>query len=267
MINFFKLLRAVGTLLVVVGCLLVWADSRWASGQAVPPLEPPKWSVGDYWKVECEVYDSGKIVKGPVNPGWRAKQTWLFQVEGMENIQDQPYFVVSIKPQGDNKCPYWFRYWFRETDRHIGRQELHHQSATGGKSRSIGPPVVRKDFPPDAPSPFFADNFPSLPLTTPLFNTDQSLTPFSPRKGISAIYQEVDGTPALNFMSGAEAPLLKKDAPAAPPGNRLVKIIATANKVEQQVWNPGHPWCVYGERAHQGKPSRRYWLVESGRVD
>jgi len=265
MSNIFSRILFQSALYLLMVSLLVGADLRWASAQAVSPLEPPKWSVGDWWTVECQVYDSGKTVKGPVPPGWRPKQVWRFQVEGIENIEDQPYFMVSIKPQGDNKCPYWFRYWFRESDRHIGRQELHHPSATAGKKGNIGPPVVRKEFSPASAGPFFGDQFPSLPLTMPLFRGDQPFMPFSSRRGKFDIHQEVGGVSAMKFMGGSEAPLLKEDAPLTPDANRMVKITATSNNVEQQVWNPAHPWCVYGERVQNDKPFRRYWLAEYGK--
>ena len=91
-------------------------------------------------------------------------------MEDSESIAGQPYFVVSIRPDYGNRCPYWFRYWFRVSDRFVGRSELHHTEHAASKPSAIGPSVVRQDFADMPPGPFLTDEFPSLPLSMPLFN-------------------------------------------------------------------------------------------------
>src|SRR4030067_891268 len=119
-------------LILIVSILLL---SSIGAAQNMTPLSPPKWSIGDWWVVECQVYDFRKVVLGSREPGWGPKQAWRFQVDSADSIEGEPYFVVSVRPMKDNACPYWFRYWFRVSDRYVARHELNHPSSKGTKTR------------------------------------------------------------------------------------------------------------------------------------
>jgi len=47
-------------------------------------------------------------------------------------------------------------------------------------------------------------------------------------------------------------------------GNLRTTLTKHAKVQENQYWNQGMPFPVYGERADQTRTSRRYWLVEAG---
>jgi hypothetical protein len=234
------------------------------AAQRISPLNPPKWSVGDWWIVECQVYDYGEMVSGPHKPGWGPKQTWRFQVDSTDSIEGQPYFVVSIRPMRDNSCPYWFRYWFRTLDLYVGRYELYHPIGTGTKIREIGPPVVTKNFSPMGSNPFFSNKFPTLPMTVPLFNLDREFASFSASGGKFETFQETTEADPLVVEEKADWNLLSKIKTGLMDKNRLVTIRTASNIIEQQYWTPTLPWSVYGERYDKADIARRYWLVEVG---
>jgi hypothetical protein len=218
--------------------------------------------MGDWWVVECQVYDLKKVVSGPRQPDWSPRQAWRFQVDSTDTIEGEPYFVVSVRPIKDNSCPYRFRYWFRVSDRYVARHELHHPVNTGTKTREIGPPVVTKDFSPAGSSPFFSGKFPTLPITVPLFNLNRESASFSASGGKYETYLEVQGP---TVEGKADSALLPRIKTRLADKNRLVTISAGSNISEQQYWNPELPWSVYGERYHKTDISRRYWLVDMGK--
>lgn len=247
---------------IVAACLAlaVLFLSGLAAGQMVPPPAPPPWSVGDWWVVECQVYDTGKVVRG-AKPGWTPRQGWRFEVEGSESMAGQPYFVVSIRPDRGNLCPYWFRYWFRVSDRYVGRSELHHADPAASKPRSIGPPVVRQDFAGMPPGPFLSDEFPSLPLAMPLFDAAHAMSAGDDESEVSQAFEELPGFRVLEKADSRMAARL-----GARTGNRslLARIIATSGTTVRQYWDSELPWCLYGERTENGREFRRSWLVDAG---
>jgi hypothetical protein len=242
--------------------LIIFTLAGSAAGQATSSLTPPPWSVGQWWIVECQVYDLGKVVRG-AQPGWRAMQTWRFQVEKKEQLAGQPYFVVAVKPVKDNSCPYSFRVWYRVSDRFVGRQELIHPTPTPGKPKVIGPPAVSQDFLNDAAAPFFTEEFPNLPLTMPLFNVAQKSLSFqAAQEGpLSQTVEEV--SPAV--MDKANAAFRARMGANLSTQNVLIKVSAAGNVSESQYWNAGLPFPFYGERFDQTHTSRRYWLVDTGK--
>ncbi len=232
-------------------------------GQSYPP-NPPSWSLGDWWIVECQVFDLGKVVSRTREPAWSPKQAWRFQVENIDSIKDQPYFVVSVRPMEGNSCPYWFRYWFRVSDRYVGRQELFHPTGTVSKTREIGPPVVTKDFPLTGAAPFFSGKFPMLPITVPIFNLDRSFVSFGASGGKFETSQGIEEAEESAVVQKADSNLLSRVRTKLMSGNKLITISTPTDINERQYWNPEIPWCVYGERFDKSYLSRRYWLVEMG---
>jgi hypothetical protein len=219
--------------------------------------------VGQWWVVECQVYDVGKVVKG-AQPGWRPAQAWRFQVDQIEQLAGQPYYVVSVKPVKADTCPYSFRFWFRVSDRFVGRQELIHPTSTPTKPRVIGPPVVTQDFLSQAAAPYFPDEFPSLPVTMPLFSVAQNSASFAntPEGDLTQTMQEV----SPEVMEKANKTLVAKMSPSLTTQNLSIKVMnKDANVSEQQYWNSGLPFPFYGERFDQTYTSRKYWLVDMGK--
>ena len=227
-------------------------------------MSPPQWSVGDWWIVESQVYDAGKVVAGS-QPGWRPKQAWRFQVEKIDSIGDQPYFVVSVKPINENSSPYSFRFWFRVSDLYVGRQELIHPNPTASKPKVIGPPVVTKDFSATDAAPFLLTGFPTLPMTVPLFNMEEK--PFSYKAGgrVFQLSQELEKVDGLTISEKVDAKLLKKMGADSLNQAMLIKINTKSGIGERQYWKDGMPWCIYGERLDKTYTSRRYWLVDMGK--
>jgi hypothetical protein len=231
-----------------------------AVAQDVSTSAPPAWSVGDWWVVECQVYNTGKVHRGAI-PGWTPRQGWRFEVEGTESIAGQPYFVVSIRPNHGNRCPYWFRYWFRVSDRYVGRSELNHAEHAASKPSSIWPSVVRQDFTDMSPGPFLADEFPSLPLSMPLFNARHKPLAGDDKSDVSQAFEDLAVSEVLQKVDSRMA--LKLEAQAG--GRNKVVLFRTLEITERQYWNSEMPWCLYGERTENGHDVRRYWLVDVGR--
>jgi hypothetical protein len=233
--------------------------------QQAPSLTAPTWSEGDWWVVECQLYHTGKVVPGAATAGWTARQSWKFRVESVTSLADQPHYVVTVHPRSDNACPYWFRYWFRATDRRVSRTELHHPEPSADKTRSIGPPAVVTDYSDQEPAPFLSGEFPALPMTVPLFDADPRPRVFGSQPGPPGIVQEVNEAARSALVQNAD-PRLKSILEVSPPENsRLVSIRSDIDGVERQYWLIDLPWCAYGERDGSQQMQRRYWLVDMGK--
>ena len=243
--------------------LIIFTFCGLAGSQAIPSLSPPTWSVGEWWTVQCQVYDLGKINKG-VQPGWRPSQAWRFQVEKIEQLADQSYYVVSVTPVQDNSCPYSFRYWFRVSDRFIGRQELVHPTPDPSKPKIIGPPTVTRDFFTGPAAPFLTGDFPTLPVIMPLFAVTMKSMTFKPASG-EQLSQKVEEVSLAAVMKKANPDLMAKSEKSLTQGNVLITLTQASNVSESQHWNAGLPFPVYGETFDQTYTSRRYWLVEVGK--
>ncbi len=238
-------------------------------------LKPPAWSVGDWWILNSQVYDAGVIVPG-AEPRWLPPQVWHFQVEGRELLENQTYFVVAIRPRDGNPSPYWFRFWFRESDRYVGRYELHHpEPPVGKRMRNLDAAAVRKNFDPNHSLPFLTSKLPALPLTFPVFADVRQIAsrgvqerqarsvpaPFiGPEFELSQEIQSVDTTVFAEKVPG------DVELPGMGPAEQtvLITIRTTTAVIEEQYWNPQQPWCVYGQRLENSIVTRRYWLVEAG---
>ncbi len=234
-----------------------------ASSQTIPSLSPPAWSVGDWWTVQCQVYDLGGVDKR-VQPGWRPNQSWHFQVEKIEPLADQPYYVVAVTPVQENSSPYSFRYWFRVSDRFIGRQELIHPTPARSKPRIAGPPTATRDFFNGGDAPFFTDEFPTLPVNMPLFNVEMGSKDFEPASGEHRS-QKVEELSLPALKEKANPDLIAKNEKTLNQRNMLITLAKAANVKDTQHWNMGLPFPVYGETFDRTYTSRRYWLIEIGK--
>lgn len=262
--------RQIGQLLCIVVMLCIPAGMSGAQ-----EFTPPTWSVGDWWIVNSQVYDAGKIVPG-AEPRWLPPQVWHFQVEGQELLENQNYFLVAIRPGDGNPSPYWYRFWFRQSDRYVGRYELHHPESSGSKrTRNLDAPSVGKNFDPALRLPFLTSKLPALPLTLPVFAEVRQSTPRGVRgnstRSIPAHYigpefelsQEIQPVDASTFT--AKTPDDVELLSTSPENQHvLVTIRTSAAMLEEQYWNPQYPWCLYGQRLENSVVTRRYWLVETG---
>ncbi len=213
--------------------------------------------------MQCQVYDPGKIDKR-VQPGWRPSQAWRFQVEKIEPLADQSYYVVSVTPVQGNSCPYAFRYWFRVSDRFIGRRELIHPTPAASKPRTAGPPTVTTDFFNGPAAPFFTDEFPTLPVNMPLFAVNTAPLAFAPASG-EPRSQQVAEVSLAALMEKANPEMLAKNEKNLAPQNVLITLSKASTVSESQHWNLGQPFPVYGETFDRTYTSRRYWLIEVGK--
>jgi hypothetical protein len=236
-----------------------------AAAQQVPTLAAPRWSEGDWWVVDCQLYHTGKVVAGPAEPGWTPRQSWKFRVDFIESIDDQPHYVVSVRPQAGNTCPYWFRYWFRASDRRVSRMAMHHPEPSDKKARSIGPPVVVTNHSAAEPSPFVSIDFPALPLTVPLFGLTSGSGASAPAQGDSDVVQRVEEAGRSAVVRNADPSLKSFLETSSRENSQLIKIISVAGSEERQYWLADLPWCSYGERIGPQQMQRRYWLVDMGK--
>ena len=127
-------------------CLMACAMAVPFAAMAGPPNAAtlsaiqPTWTIGDWWTVESQRYDHGENRAG-VTPGWLDKETWKFSVDATNSADGVPCYEVSVKPEGNNRCPYWFIYSFRKSDLLVMRRELH-QPSSGKTGRPASAPVV-----------------------------------------------------------------------------------------------------------------------------
>jgi hypothetical protein len=236
-----------------------------AAAQQTPPLTAPYWSEGDWWVVDCQLYHTGKVTAGPAKPGWTARQAWKFRVESVESIADQPHYMVSIRPHLGNACPYWFRFWFRMSDRSVSRGELHHPEPSDSKPLNIGPPVVVTDYSNSEPSPFLSSDFPALPMTVPLFGASPRSQVFASVHGHAEIVQQVEEAGRSAVIQNADPQLRSYLEASSKENSILVRISSDTSGVEKQYWHADLPWCTYGERIGPQQMQRRYWLVDMGK--
>ncbi|GAK55056.1 hypothetical protein U27_01887 [Candidatus Vecturithrix granuli] len=240
-------------------------------------IEPPAWAVGDWWVVKTQRYDSGGIIRKDTPPRWLPPQAWRFDVEQQESIAGQPYFVVAVRPIEDNPCPYWFRYWFRQSDRYIARYELHQLKSSTANTRNLASSVVRKDFDPAGTTPFLTTTFPTLPLAVPVFAVEsENSETFANEQSISStapayaspefeMLQEVQSIAVKSLTEKAHPDFLGLVGNIPQEGNVFITISTTIALQEKQHWNPQFPWCIYGESVENSEITRRYWLVKMGR--
>lgn len=255
--------------------VILCPPSGWVNAQEV---QPPAWSVGDWWIVKSQRYDLGEIVDEERQPRWLPLQTWRFEVENQETIADQGYFVVDIRPVEDNPCPYRFRYWFRRSDRYVGRYDmLPLKSASITRTQKSDSSVVRKRFDPNKTTPFLTTKFPMLPLTMPVFTTfGETFSPLAEdmtiRSQTSASYtgpefdiiQEVRNVDVQSLAEKAHPAFLGFIGNLPQSGNVYITLQASPSIQETQHWNPRFPWCMYGERLEHGTLIQRYWLITYG---
>jgi len=231
-----------------------------ALGELAAALDaPPAWSPGQWWVVESQTYNTGKIRLGDT-PGWEPKVGWRFQVEGTEAPEGEPYYVVVVTPLEGNKCAYTFRYWFRVSDRFLGRREVRHPARDPEVQKDIGPPVVVRSFN-NNPNPLSNFEFPALPATIPVFS---SRAHASSAGTMSRRTQAATRISTADMKDKADPAFMAKVGARVAPDSSLFKINQGARVIESQYWNAGLPWCVYGEQSDETFTSRRYWLVDMG---
>ncbi len=243
-------------------------------------LKPPAWSEGQWWIMECQRYDFGDVVAGSIS-GVTPIQTWKFEVVDQKNIGKIPHYIVSIRPINENACPYWFRIWFRQSDRFVSRYELHHTTQNKDKNKNMTPKVVYRNF--SDQRPFLSNEFPALPLTTPLFdlpsekefviaekNQSRTIIPGRHKKNQfrnqsrKIIMQNVKTATEKNVAKVARFKDSKKSRSYLREDNLQISMKSNKNAEISQIWNKNVPWCVYGKKSRQGKTLREYWLVEFG---
>jgi hypothetical protein len=246
-----------GLFLLMIFCFLT------AQGGVAAALDaPPAWSPGQWWVVESQTYNTGKIRRGDT-PGWEPKVRWRFQVEGTEDLGGEPYYVVAVTPLEGNKSAYTFKYWFRVSDRSMGRREVSHPARNPEVQKDIGPPVVARSFN-NNPNPLSNFEFPALPATIPVFSSQAQASSADGPLTMAQRTQAATKISAADLKGKADPDFMTKVGARVTSDSSLVKISQGAGVTESQYWNAGLPWCVYGEQSDKTYTSRRYWLVDMG---
>jgi hypothetical protein len=238
----------------------------------------PVWHVGDWWTVESQIFDQGEKRAG-AGPGWLAKEAWDFFVVATNSIAGEPCYQVSVKPKEPNRCPYSFCYWFRSSDLLVMRRELH-QPIASRTGRPASVPVVQVDYSNDEQMPFVPADFPSLPLTVPLFAGDmtktygaglapgkQSSPPRAARSFAASVTQTFHPNAKLAPEDAVASNRLRTAAPARGQTPSGVFVLAHSKETyERQSWSGDLPWHSYAEKWEQGSLVRKSWLSDRGRV-
>jgi hypothetical protein len=246
-----------GLFMLMISCFFI------VQGEVAAALDaPPAWSPGQWWVVESQTYNTGKIRHGDT-PGWEPKVGWRFQVKGIEDLGGEPHYVVAVTPLEGNKCAYTFRYWFRVSDRTVGRREVRHPARNPEVQKDIGPPVVARSFN-NKPNLLSNFEFPALPVTIPVFSSRAHASSAGTPRTLSQRTQAATKISTEEMKDKADPAFMAKVGARVTPDSSLVKISQGAAVIENQYWNAGLPWCVYGEQSNETFTSRRYWLVDMG---
>ncbi len=249
-----------------------------ALGISAHAAEATKWSVGSWWIIQSQTYNSGGIMTGEENIGWEKKQVWRFEVTGTQQINNDAYFVVLIRPVEGNPCPYVFRFWYRKADLFVGRYEVLYPETTDGII-SEATKTVRKEFTGNTPTPFATLYFPNLPANiSPLLHdpdTAPAPVPAAARVASRTALPESANQPGVPVQ---HVEILDDNvAPPMPvmPHSRMMRSRSTGSPtrlfkiqygptVEKQYWNPQLPWSYYSESDETSSLKRRSWLVDYG---
>jgi hypothetical protein len=232
-------------------------------GEVAAALDaPPVWGPGEWWVVESQTYNTGKIRRGDT-PGWEPKVGWRFQVKGIEDLGGEPHYVVVVTPLESNKCAYTFKYWFRVSDRLMSQREVSHPPRNPEVQKDIGPPVVTRSFN-NNPNLLSSFEFPALPVTIPVFSSRAHASSGGAPLKLSQRTQATTRISTEDMKGKADPAFMAKVGARVTADSSLVKISQGAGVIESQYWNVGLPWCVYGEQSDKTFTSRRYWLVDMG---
>lgn len=241
-------------------------------GISCATAEIPQWSVGTWWVVETQSYNSGGIKRGEENIGWQAKQAWRFEVSDTEMINNDAYYVVLIRPAEGNPCPYVFRFWYRTTDLFVGRYEVLYPETSGGVLTETTK-TVRKELTGENPAPFAISYFPNLPANiSPLFlgaeaGLSENANQTADQTGIPIQHVEMlNSTQAISSAMSAAAPDQRIQASLSEETSTPTRLITIQHgaSIEKQYWNPQLPWSYYSESQGASSLRRRFWLVDYG---
>ncbi len=229
-------------------------------------LQPPRWSVGDWWTVDCQVQDLAPMMPG-AKPGWREKQSWRFIVEKEEPFDGRPHFVVAVQPIENNACPYSFRYFLRKPDLFVSRVDMIHPQGSRGRAAKAG--TVTKTFTGGPAAPYAAPSFPTLPMLVPIFgarSSEAASTSLGHPAALGATSQTVEKISPSALMEKAEAALGESAGNFRLEGEAaLVRITRGGTATDSQYWSAGLPWYVYGEQQEGQDLTRRYWLTDTNK--
>jgi len=257
-------------LLMIPFWVLVIGALSLSAGEVKVPLSP-SWSVGDWWTIDCAVFDDAGVVAGG-KPGWRPPQGWYFSVENIEALEGDDHFIVLVKPSDGNACPYSFRYWFRASDLYVSRLDMIHPKSDRGFAFNIE--TVTKNYTGAPPAPYSISEFPSLPLAVPIFTNSPKSVGDSPKSitvGHPAAYAGTSQTSESVLSDAILDTKAQAMIPDAVKRNFLsgeavrIRIARGAGVVDTQYWSSTLPWCVYGEGKDGETLTRRYWLTDAGK--
>jgi hypothetical protein len=227
----------------------------------------PAWRAGDWWAVSSRLYDHGERRPGAL-AGWLPVETWIFSVVSTNALEGEACYQLAVKPGAQNRCPYRFGFWLRQSDLVVLRRELYQPAIRKG-GRAGAPAVVRTDYPKDEAMPFVPADFPGLPFTVPHFG--------------AGLTNQYAGKAARGLRQGSRCPagpvsqVLAPDEPL-PPQAPAVRAGATGGKgrggcftlasspetFERQNWSAGLPWHAYAEKTEHGEVVRQSWLSDRG---
>jgi hypothetical protein len=243
----------------------------------------PKWEIGDWWVVESQYWaDLTGIIVG-VKPYWTPIQTLKFQIDAVDSIDKEKYFVLSIRDTKDTsigKNSEVYRFWLRTSDLFVRRFEINYPPTDKLVYVDKVPLSIRHDYLPNEHQSFNIDQFPALPLTIPLFNGSDMIDPIKQRK-LNNIIDPKEYSPHEDFIQ--EVKLIQKNDILSVVHAKLKNQLAQktqqecklvlfrdnpfyTKKKEKQYWTSGMPWAIYGEAMNDTIVEKKYWLVETGKA-
>jgi hypothetical protein len=243
----------------------------------------PKWEIGDWWIVESQCWDDPSGIIVGVKPYWTQIQSLKFQIDAVDSIDKEKYFILSIrdaKDTGVGRIPEIYRLWLRAADIFVRRFEINYPPTDKLIYIDKVPLSIHHDYSPNEHQSFNTDPFPALPLTIPLFNSSDTIDPIKQRKQNNIndpkeysphedFIQEVKSIQMNNVLSIVHAKLKNQFLQKTQQDCKLVLFRDNpfyTKKKEKQYWTSGMPWAIYGEAMNDTIVEKKYWLVETGKV-
>jgi hypothetical protein len=243
------------------------ATSEAADAKPANEISAPDWQIGDSWVIESEIPDEGRVMAGAV-PQDGERQKWLFEVADIKGSEKQEYYLLNIKPQDANNCPYAFTFWLRIPDLYVYSYEIMYAGDASGADGSGD--SYRKFMTGNSAESYidyFIPRFPTLPLIlTPSFESEEralaasesGIQHRSARRLVQRIAVIKADPPPSSMMRS-----LNRQMGHTPTADEYTEVTLELGEIQEvQYWQEGLPWPFYGQRSSGGTIEKRFWLCK-----
>ncbi len=243
------------------------ATSEETDAKPANEISAPDWQIGDSWVIESEILDEGRVVSGAA-PQDGERQKWLFEVADIKSSEKQEYYLLNIKPQDANNCPYAFTFWLRIPDLYVYSYEIVYAGDAGAADGSSD--SYRKFMSGNRAESYidyFIPRFPTLPLIiTPRFESEERAlaAPESdiyrrPARRLLQRVAVIKGNPPPSSMMRS----LSRQMEHTSTADEYTEVTLELGEIQEvQYWQKGLPWPFYGQRSSGKTIEKRFWLCQ-----